>query len=73
MIDAHGFNPAATSFFEDSERNLKPAADLGMTTVLVHADHEYDSPIQKKIRSWTERPGHIHHMTMDLTGFLKGI
>ena len=40
---------------------------------LVHADHEYDSPIQKKIRSWTERPGHIHHMTMDLTGFLKGI
>jgi putative hydrolase of the HAD superfamily len=35
MIDAHGMDPAATAFFEDSERNLKPAKDLGMTTVLV--------------------------------------
>ena len=31
----HGIDPARTAFFEDSERNLKPAADLGMTTVLV--------------------------------------
>ena len=31
----HGIAPATTAFFEDSERNLKPAADLGMTTVLV--------------------------------------
>jgi putative hydrolase of the HAD superfamily len=35
MIDAHGMTPKTTAFFEDSERNLKPAADLGMTTVLV--------------------------------------
>ncbi|HEX5377473.1 MAG TPA: pyrimidine 5'-nucleotidase [Phenylobacterium sp.] len=35
MIDAHGLDPVATAFFEDSERNLKPAKDLGMTTVLV--------------------------------------
>jgi putative hydrolase of the HAD superfamily len=32
---AHGLEPAATAFFEDSERNLAPAAELGMTTVLV--------------------------------------
>jgi len=32
---AHGIDPAATAFFEDSERNLAPAALLGMTTVLV--------------------------------------
>ena len=32
---AHGIDPAATAFFEDSERNLEPAAELGMTTVLV--------------------------------------
>lgn len=37
MLDAHGLEPAATAFFEDSERNLAPAADLGMTTVLVGA------------------------------------
>lgn len=35
MNAAHGIDPAATAFFEDSERNLAPAADLGMTTVLV--------------------------------------
>jgi putative hydrolase of the HAD superfamily len=32
---AHAIEPAATAFFEDSERNLAPAAQLGMTTVLV--------------------------------------
>ena len=35
IVAAHALNPAATAFFEDSERNLLPAADLGMTTVLV--------------------------------------
>lgn len=35
LNDAHGIDPKTTAFFEDSERNLKPAADLGMTTVLV--------------------------------------
>lgn len=40
MIDAHAITPAATAFFEDSERNLKPAFDLGMTTVLVGAKAE---------------------------------
>jgi putative hydrolase of the HAD superfamily len=35
MSAAHAIAPAATAFFEDSERNLAPAAALGMTTVLV--------------------------------------
>ena len=35
MIAAHELDPRATAFFEDSERNLKPAKDLGMTTVMV--------------------------------------
>jgi len=35
MCDEHAIEPARTCFFEDSERNLKPAAELGMTTVLV--------------------------------------
>jgi putative hydrolase of the HAD superfamily len=29
------FEPAASAFFEDTERNLAPAARLGMTTVLI--------------------------------------
>lgn len=35
MIAEHAIDPATTAFFEDSERNLKPARDLGMTTVMV--------------------------------------
>jgi putative hydrolase of the HAD superfamily len=35
MNAAHAVDPATTAFFEDSERNLAPAHDLGMTTVLV--------------------------------------
>ncbi|MDB5476191.1 MAG: hydrolase, haloacid dehalogenase-like family [Phenylobacterium sp.] len=35
MNAAHRIDPATTAFFEDSERNLAPAAELGMTTVLV--------------------------------------
>lgn len=36
----HGIDPTTAAFFEDSERNLAPAAELGMTTVLVgpHAE-----------------------------------
>jgi putative hydrolase of the HAD superfamily len=35
IMGAHAIEPEQTAFFEDSERNLAPAADLGMTTVLV--------------------------------------
>lgn len=35
MMAFHDVAPAGTAFFEDSARNLKPAHDLGMTTVLV--------------------------------------
>jgi putative hydrolase of the HAD superfamily len=35
IVAAHAIAPKATAFFEDSERNLGPAAALGMTTVLV--------------------------------------
>lgn len=35
MARAHAVAPQRTAFFEDSEKNLRPAAELGMTTVLV--------------------------------------
>jgi putative hydrolase of the HAD superfamily len=35
IVAAHGVDPKRTAFFEDAERNLAPAAALGMTTVLV--------------------------------------
>lgn len=59
MIDAHGLNPASTAFFEDSERNLHPAADLGMTTVLVGS------------RALASTAAFVHHRTEKLTPFLS--
>jgi len=35
IMAAHAIVPATTAFFDDSERNLAPAAALGMTTILV--------------------------------------
>jgi putative hydrolase of the HAD superfamily len=35
LMAAHAVVPATSAFFEDLERNLEPAAALGMTTVLV--------------------------------------
>jgi putative hydrolase of the HAD superfamily len=59
MIEAHDVDPRRTAFFEDSARNLPPAFDLGMTTVLVgpHA-FEGDAP-------------YVHHRTDNLTAFLR--
>ena len=59
MIDAHGLTPASTAFFEDSERNLHPAADLGMTTVLVGS------------RALASTADFVHHRTEKLTPFLS--
>lgn len=42
IIAAHDIEPRTAAFFEDAERNLAPAAQLGMTTVLVGA-HAADS------------------------------
>jgi putative hydrolase of the HAD superfamily len=59
MIQAHDVDPRTTAFFEDSERNLPPAFNLGMTTVLVgpHAigtEHSF-----------------VHHVTDNLAAFLR--
>jgi putative hydrolase of the HAD superfamily len=60
MDAAHGIDPAATAFFEDSQRNLEPAAALGMTTVLVGAyAAQSTAPF-------------VHHRTAKLAPFLNG-
>lgn len=58
LVARHAVPPAETAFFEDSERNLKPAAELGMTTVLVGA-HAADSSAE-----------FVHYRTHDLPDFL---
>ena len=59
MIARHGVEPRISAFFEDSERNLEPAAQLGMTTVLVGpAAAASSAPF-------------VQHKTNDLAGFLR--
>lgn len=69
MIAAHRIMPSSSAMFEDMPHNLEVPHELGMTTVLVHSDY-IDHPAQLKIRDWRTLPGHIDHMTRDLTGFI---
>ncbi|MET3666656.1 pyrimidine 5'-nucleotidase [Caulobacter sp. 1776] len=55
----HAIDPPMTTFFEDSEKNLVPAARLGMTTILV-GPHAAASTSE-----------HVHFRTNDLPGFLN--
>jgi putative hydrolase of the HAD superfamily len=70
MVARHGVSPQAAAMFEDMPHNLEAPHQLGMTTVLVHSDY-VDHPVQIKMRSWTELPEHVHHVTDDLEGFLR--
>ena len=58
IVRAHAIEPRTTAFFEDSERNLEPAAALGMTTVLVGAHAQASTA------------PFVHHRTPTLALFL---
>ncbi len=70
MTARHGVDGKTSAMFEDMPHNLEVPHDLGMTTVLVHSD-TIDHLAQFKIRDWQTLPGHIHHMTRDLTSFIS--
>jgi putative hydrolase of the HAD superfamily len=70
MVQRHGVAPEQAAMFEDMPMNLEAPHALGMTTVLVHSSY-LDHPVQQQMKRWTELPQHIHHMTLDLTGFLS--
>jgi putative hydrolase of the HAD superfamily len=72
FLKVHGVTAVESAMFEDMPHNLEAPHVLGMTTVLVYSSY-HDHPIQAKIRSWTEPPEHVHHMTEDLAGFLGGL
>ena len=56
---AHGIHPEKAALIDDMERNLVPAHDLGMTTILV-----------KSAADRIEEAEYIHHMTDNLAAFL---
>jgi putative hydrolase of the HAD superfamily len=70
MLEDHAVAPARAAMFEDVARNLVPAHELGLTTVLV----KNDSPWSKQ---GPEHPvaeaKHIHYEVEDLARFLQTI
>jgi putative hydrolase of the HAD superfamily len=72
FLKKHGVDPQKAAMFEDLARNLEVPHQLGMTTILV-----VPPKTRQIIREGWELEGreapHVHHVTEDLTGFLKEI
>jgi putative hydrolase of the HAD superfamily len=62
LIDRYAIDPKASVFFDDIPRNLKPAADIGMTTVWIPGHHNW-----AKIEDDGE---YIHFVAEHLAGWL---
>lgn len=73
FIDRAAFDPRAAVMFEDLAHNLEAAHALGMTTVLVCSAAEWfaDEPAGKRPARPGDAHAHVHHVTDDLTAFLK--
>lgn len=69
---AHCVTPGSAAMFEDLARNLAPAHELGMTTVLVEPSTGHADPV---VRGWGDaREGaHIHYRTDNLAMFLESV
>ncbi|MFT4089720.1 MAG: pyrimidine 5'-nucleotidase [Asticcacaulis sp.] len=59
LMDKHGVIARNALFFEDSPKNLKPAHELGMTTVLVGPEAEANTDV------------YVHHRSPSLKAFLR--
>ena len=73
FISEHNVEPSRAAMFEDIARNLEVPAALGMTTVLVHDEHNEDGALINTLAGDAGRASYVHHVTADLPGFLDGI
>ncbi|MCB2108243.1 MAG: HAD family hydrolase, partial [Rhodobacteraceae bacterium] len=62
MVERFGISPERAAMFEDSVKNLIPAADMGMMTVWVHHPNHDPGP--------HDAVDHCQYVTDDLTGWL---
>lgn len=65
FLDSHGVAPERSVLLEDMAKNLKPAHERGMTTVLVHSHSEFAMD--------GHDAEHVHHRTDDVTEWLTGV
>jgi putative hydrolase of the HAD superfamily len=69
FVKKHGVDPKRAAMFEDIARNLEVPHDMGMVTVLVTHDDNYDAGRLNN----TSGVEYVHHTTEDLSNFLKSI
>ena len=70
MLKRFGVDAAGAAMVEDIHRNLKPACDIGMTTVWVRQDNH---PDHKVVSHDDDDLSHVHHVTDDLVAWLEHI
>jgi len=69
----HGIDARRAAMFDDLEKNLVVPHDSGMVTVQVVAPEDFT---HEQVESWElgrSSGPHVHHVTDDLAGFLRGI
>ncbi len=72
FLDAFGVAGEEAAMFEDMPQNLTMPHAFGMVTVLVKA-RNFDHPAQRGMADWDAPPDHVHHVTEDLTSFLRDV
>ncbi|MGO4171360.1 pyrimidine 5'-nucleotidase [Bosea sp. TAF32] len=69
FLAKHSVDPGRAAMFEDIEKNLVVPSALGMKTVLIVP--KTPDPFRETWEQVAVEAGHVHHVTADLTGFLK--
>ena len=69
FLAKHAVDPGRAAMFEDIEKNLIVPSDLGMKTVLIIP--QTPDPFREAWEQSAIDAGHVHHVTADLTGFLR--
>jgi putative hydrolase of the HAD superfamily len=71
FFEATGAAPKRSAMFEDLARNLVPAHERGMTTVLVRSGRDWSpDPSSDGPGEHSDHPPHVHHIADDLGQFL---
>ena len=71
MLTRFGLEAENTAFFEDMARNLTPAHQLGMTTILVtESGNDSLEAMNMPLEYRAQNDTHIHHKTDNLADFL---
>ncbi|HTH15176.1 MAG TPA: pyrimidine 5'-nucleotidase [Magnetospirillum sp.] len=70
MVKRFGIDADASAMVEDIHRNLKPACDIGMTTVWVRQENHPDAAL---IGHPEEELPYVHHVTDDLVAWLQAV